>query len=146
MVIVFDLGGVVLNKGSKLSIQRISDKFNLDPKTLEFVFHGFFSKEYRMGLISPDDFWEKSKRHLRVKNIEGIKEIFFNSYFLNNETVEFVKKLKKNRIKVAFLSNGPEDRTKYLDEKFKLIDFFDFGFFSFEVHLVKPDKEIYKIF
>ena len=146
MVIVFDLGGVFLNEGSKLAIQRISNKYNLDPEILGFVLHSSFSKEYRMGLISSEDFWKKTKRYLGIKSIEGIKKMFFNSYYPSKGTVEFVKKLKEKGIKIAFLSNGPEDRTRYLDKKFNLINFFDFGFFSFEVHLLKPDKEIYKKF
>ncbi|OYT34430.1 MAG: 30S ribosomal protein S3 [Candidatus Aenigmarchaeota archaeon ex4484_52] len=146
MIIVFDLGGVVFSNGLKIAIEKINEKYNIDKEIIESVLKGSFSQDYRKGTMKCDEFWQKAKEKLNVKNIEEIKNIFFDSYILNKEVIEFIKKLKKDKIRVGFLSNSPEDMAKYLDKKFNIRGLFDFGLFSYEVHLLEPDKEIYEKF
>ncbi len=146
MILVFDLSGVFLNNGLKVAVKKISEEFSLNPETVEFVLNGSFAEKYRTGLIDSEEFWNNAKEYLKIKDIEKIKNIFFTSYYPYEESVDLLKSLREKNIKIAFLSNGPEDRTKYLDQKYKFISLFDFGLFSFEAHVWKPNKEIYKIF
>jgi len=146
MILVFDLSGVFFNNGLKIAVKKISDDFSLDSGTVEFVLNGSFAEKYRTGLDMPEEFWENAKKYLKVNEIEKIKRIFFESYYPHKESVELLKSLRDKKIKVAFLSNGPKDRTEFLDKKYKFISMFDFGLFSFEAHAWKPDKEIYQKF
>ncbi|MFZ2189681.1 MAG: HAD family phosphatase [Candidatus Magasanikiibacteriota bacterium] len=144
MVIVFDLSGVFLNKGMKVAIKRISNKYNLEPEKIRFVLNGSFAEEYRSGLIDVVDFWEKAKNKLGVEDIAGVKQIFFDSYEPQKSSVELIKQIKSKGIRVGYLSNSPKDRTEYLDKKYNFISLFDFGLFSFDAHLCKPDKKVYE--
>jgi putative hydrolase of the HAD superfamily len=146
MIIVFDLSGVFFNKNLKVSFKKISKKYDLNPKKVEFVLNGSFSREYRTGLTKPKDYWKKVKKYLKVERIEEIRKILFDSYYPSKRAVELIKKLRMEKAQVAFLSNGPKDRMKYLDKKFKFIRLFDFGLFSFEAGICKPDKRIYEKF
>lgn len=148
MVIVFDLSGVFFNKGLKVAVQLIVEKFSLDPKDVEFVLNGDFAKEYRVGLVSSEEFWQKAAAHWNFDNdkIKELQNIFFNSYFPEPASVDFLKQIKSSGLKTAYLSNSPEDRKNFLDEKYNFVSLFDFGLFSFEAHAWKPENKIYEKF
>ena len=146
MIVLFDLSGVFFKRDLKEVVKRISKKYFLDPQKLEFVLIGPFSFEYRKGLVYPEDFWKRVKEYLNIEDVEKIKHAFFNAYYPYNKTIKFIKKLKQRKIQVAFISNSPKDRVKYLNRKYNFISLFDFGLFSFEVNVCKPDKGIYEKF
>ncbi|MBI3034994.1 HAD family phosphatase [Candidatus Woesearchaeota archaeon] len=146
MILVFDLSGVFFNDGLKVAVKRISDEFKLNPEIVEFVLNGSFAQKYRTGLIETEEFWKQAKDYLKVDDIKEIKKIFFESYHPHEESVQLLKSLKNKKIKTAFLSNSPKDRTEFLNKKYNFISLFDFGLFSFEAHAWKPDKEIYQKF
>ena len=144
MILIFDMSGVVFSNGLKIAIDKISKSFDLDPKEIKFIFDSSFSDDYRIGKGKSEDFWEKAKKYLKVENIEEIKTIFFEAYTPQDNMFEFIKEIKIKGIKVGLLSNSPEDRTEYLNNKHNFIGLFDFSMFSFEAHAVKPDKEIFE--
>ncbi len=144
MILVFDLSGVFFNEGLKVAITKISTKYQLNPEAVEFVLNGSFAAEYRTGLIEPEQFWKKAKDYLKVKNINQIKQIFFESYYPHEESIRLLNQLKKKNIRTAYLSNSPKDRTEFLDKKYDFIKLFNFGLFSFEAHAWKPDPIIYQ--
>ena len=144
MILIFDLSGVVFNKGLKIAVEKICKDNNLEKEDVKFVLNGSFSHDYRTGKIKTKEFWIKAKEHWKHRDIESIKNIFFESYTLQNDIVEFIKKIKSKGIKIGYLSNGPKDRTEYLDKKFGFISIFDFGLFSFEANSIKPEKEIFE--
>jgi putative hydrolase of the HAD superfamily len=144
MVLIFDLSGVFFNDGLTSAVQKISQKYNLDPSLIESTLNGEFAKEYRTGLISSADFWQKAKTHLSVDDIDTMRSIFFESYYPHPDSVALIKTLRNRNIKIGYLSNSPEDRTLYLDKKFHFIPLFDFGIFSYQAHAWKPDKSIYQ--
>ena len=142
--LIFDLSGVFFNDGLKAAVGNISQKYKLNPKDVEFVLNGSFAEEYRTGLIPPEDFWNNAKGFLGVEDIEDVRRIFFESYHPHSETERLIRKLKRNKVKVGYLSNSPKDRAEFLDKKFNFISLFDFGIFSYQAHAWKPDKKIYK--
>ncbi len=145
-MIVFDLSGVFFNNGLKEAIRRISEEYQLEPKIIEFVLNGSFAEKYRIGTIGLAKFWKNAKEYLKVEDIEGIKKIFFESYYPHPESVELLKNLRNKNFKLGYISNGPQDRSDFLDEKYGFISLFDLGLFSFEAHVRKPDVKIYRKF
>gem|GEM_PF-2638363 len=146
MMLVFDLSGVFFNKGLKVAVERISKKYSLDPEKVRFVLNGSFAEEYRTGQIEVDDFWKKAKEELNVENVDDVRQIFFDAYEPQQSSIDLIKKIKEKNIQVAFLSNNPKDRAEYLDKKYGFISLFDFGYFSFDANVRKPDKMIYQKF
>ncbi len=62
---------------------------------------------------------------------------------IKSDTVEFLKELKKQGFKIYILSNLSEDTYKFVSQ-FNFFNFVDGGIYSYELHICKPDKEIYK--
>ena len=145
-IVMFDLSGVFFNEGLKVAVKKISERFGLEPAKIEYVLNGDFAKEYRTGLVEPDEFWKKAKSELKIQKTAELALIFFSSYHPNLKTVDLLSKLRKAGIKTGYLSNSPKDRTKYLDAKYMFLAMFDFGLCSYEAHAWKPDVEFFEIF
>jgi HAD superfamily hydrolase (TIGR01509 family) len=146
MIVVFDLSGVFFNNGLKVAVQSISREFSLDPKTLEYVLNGDFAARYRKGLTQPGEFWARAKEYLGIDDIERVKEIFFSAYVPKAESVQLLRELRNHGVSVAYLSNGPKDRTEYLDSQHHFLSLFDYGLFSYEAHAWKPEPRMYGLF
>lgn len=146
LAIIFDLSGIIFNNGLEDSIKKIRTQFNIKEETAKFVLNGTFAEKYRKGLIKNEEFWRSAKEYLNLdeKQINQIKKIFFESYRVQKQALELIKEIKKHNIKIAFLSNSPEDRTQYLEKKFNFKSIFDFGLFSYQVQCLKPDEKIYR--
>lgn len=61
-----------------------------------------------------------------------------------DETEEVLKKLKEKGIKLALVTNSPEQSIEPVLEKFDLAKYFDVILLSFEEGLLKMDKELYE--
>ena len=94
--------------------------------------------------ITIEEFWT---RVLKIwgKNFDWRKlnEIWKESYKLNREVLEIVKRLRKEGVRLGIISNTIEDRVKYLEKKYQFLKYFDVKTFSFKVHLLKPDPKIF---
>ena len=148
MIILFDLSGVFFNNGLKLAIKQVEERFGISEDIMKYVLNGEFAIEYRTGLIEPEDFWYRVSDYLDldIEDVEIIREIFFEAYYPSDEIIEIVQDLRGAGVEPAYISNGPRDRTEYLDEKYDFISLFDFGLFSFEAGYLKPVPEIYNEF
>ncbi len=145
-VVLFDLSGVFFNEGLSVAVKEIRRKYGIESSKVEHVLNGAFAKEYRTGLIEPEDFWQRASSELKVNNIGELAQIFFNSYYPNKETADLLARLRKAGIKTAYLSNSPKDRAEYLDKKYGFLALFDFGLCSYEAHAWKPDIEFFEAF
>lgn len=146
ITIVFDLSGVFFNDGLTVAIKKISKKYNLDPDVVRFVLNGAFAERYRQGFMKDKTFWNNVRSHLKIKNVNEMRNIFFTAYRPHKDSVIFIKQLQRKKIRVAFLSNSPRDRAMYLNKKYHFLSLFDFGLFSYEAHAWKPNRDMYKKF
>lgn len=147
MIVVLDLNGVFFTNGFPLGVKRIAEHTGLSHESVEQLFTTPHAKTYRAGLSDAELFWndvERSLHELGVAfHLPAVKELLFSSYVPVEESRAFVERLRQGRIPVAFLSNNPADRVRYLHAKHGFLKHFDFGVFSFEAGARKPDKKIY---
>lgn len=148
--IIFDLGGVILN----LDPQRTTEGFkalgfdmdNMGTGTTT-MFHDF-----EKGLITEDDF----RQHVRALLQQPVTDVHihdaWNSMLLDlpAERIAMLKALRK-RFKLYLLSNTNVVHIRAFDEQFKQahaqenwMDLFDHVYYSYEMGMRKPDKEIYE--
>ncbi len=146
MLPVFDLSGVVFNDGLATAVAAISASRGLDAAKLKTVLDGSFAREYRLGLEEPASFWQSAGKELGVQDVSALRQEYFDCFEPWPESIAFVRRLRSRGTKVAFLSNSPADRAAYLEEKFGVAAQFNFGIYSFEAHLLKPDKRVYELF
>lgn len=62
--VIFDLGGVYFTDGTDIAVERISKKYKIKKESAEkFLRTGSeLGTLYRKGLISADEFWDRSKK------------------------------------------------------------------------------------
>lgn len=143
--IIFDYGGVIANK-----VFTIYDVF----KALNIEFPKNQNSELEEILISyekgiPN---EEFKQSLKEKLNLELPENFFETWKkIHNEktgkdcaVLEIIKKLKSKNYKLAMLSNVNKI---YGEENYKngTYDIFDVLILSYEVGMIKPEPDIYKL-
>ena len=150
--IVFDFGGVIIdidpyaivNQMNKMGFSVV-DKMK-EPAFLEIV------KRIEKGIINASTFREEVKNYLNISISDAFFDEMWNSmlYDIPERRINLVKQLKQN-YHVYLLSNTNEIHydmfVRDLQLRYGYREFdnlFDKAFFSFALHLAKPDPDIYR--
>lgn len=140
--IIFDLGGVYFTDGTEITVEKLARKFILDSEKVA----GFLKTDnklanaYRKGVITADQFWNEFKKsfEIRAEN-EELTRTWVESYEPIEGTIEIIKKLKGQGIKLYFLSDNVKERVEYLQGKHDFLRNFIDGVFSHKIHKTKSD-------
>ncbi|MDR1418422.1 MAG: HAD family phosphatase [Endomicrobium sp.] len=149
--IIFDLGNVVfkfdLLKFVKSYVKKTpnyKEKIStfdtlLTPKCLEFAYL------YEKGNISSLDFYDKLAKETQYTGTYPEFTILWNNIFeLIPETLNVIASLS-NKYELGILSNTNELHFNFLQERYpQVFSLFDQIFLSHELHLRKPEQEIFK--
>lgn len=150
--IVFDFGGVIIdidpyaivNQMNKMGFSVV-DKMK-EPAFLEIV------KRFEKGIIKASTFREEVKNYLNISISDAFFDEMWNSmlYDIPERRINLVKQLEQN-YHVYLLSNTNEIHydmfVRDLQLRYGYREFdnlFDKAFFSFALHLAKPDPDIYR--
>lgn len=141
--VVFDVGNVIL-KGRPCNILNNLD---LDSDMKKEIQEKFFCNwdELDLGLVTLNDFFNRCEFSFYIT--DELKDKLINYYKyreFNEDVLNLIHDLKINGYNVYLLSNIYCDVTTYL----KSLDFYkdiDGDCFSCFYHIMKPNKEIYKI-
>lgn len=149
--IIFDLGDVIINLDFNQFFNEVITPSPLDkPKTP--VMMEFFrqSDTYHQGIISDKEFYQQACDLLRICSLD--KKAFFKAFNsiisdLNKDMVNLIKKIKKkNDFRFICISNINASHWSYLKkQKWNIWEIFDDFILSHEVHLTKPNPEIFQL-
>jgi putative hydrolase of the HAD superfamily len=142
--VIFDLGGVYFTNGTRIAIEKISNKHNLNIESVEqsLEVDTELGTPYRKGEITTKEYWNKVKKFLGVEaNNSDLNSMWVESYELIKGTVNTIKRLKDRGIKLYFLSDNVKERVEYTQKKFDFLKDFIDGIFSYEVHSTKGEGE-----
>jgi putative hydrolase of the HAD superfamily len=150
--IIFDFGGVVLDIDPQLTINEFAklgftdlEKANSDEFTQ-------LIRKFERGIFTPEIFREKMKSFLEIKISDQQFDDAWNAllYDIPSERIEIIEQVKAN-YRILLLSNSNEIHydlyVRDLQLRFgyrEFADLFHDAYFSFDVHLSKPDIEIYE--
>jgi putative hydrolase of the HAD superfamily len=141
--IIFDWGGVC-TRGHLIKdfARNLAAETGVDAQKAKETFDSL-EDPYEIGRIEPERFWEgfRAKLGLAIP-ARQIQAIFISSYVVDPEMLDYILELKKE-YKTALLTNNYQDMLEYLKQTYKIDNYFDEIFNSSEIHLRKPDKEIY---
>lgn len=139
--IVFDLGGVLFAEGKAVAAEQLARKHGYNPGLVNQIFYSQKSLELRKGLITDDEFWTWVQAQL-PKNRDAllIKELWYQSYVLDEDVFELVKKLK-GKYKIVAFSGNIRSRIDFLEKKYGFRKFFNAEVYSFDHQRTKPDRE-----
>ena len=151
--IIFDFGGVILDIDPQLTVNELVklgfsdfDKL-MTPKFTESIIGKF-----ERGILTPEVFRAKLKEFLEIDITDQQLDDAWNSllYDIPAERIEIIENVKKN-YQIILLSNSNEIHydlfVRDLQLRFGYREFdelFHKAYFSFDLHLLKPDPDIYE--
>ncbi len=146
--IVFDLGNVVF----KLKFENVIKKFTQNKDDINLLKNAIFdSKEWLKldnGVISKEDAISIMISNL-PENLHHICKEIMNCWtkeglVLNEQTIEFIKRVREKGYNTYILSNAPLEIPEFLEKK-DILKYFDGKIISAEEKLSKPDIRIYEL-
>jgi glucose-1-phosphatase len=151
--IIFDFGGVVLDIDPSLTLKELA---NLGFKNTEvFVTPDFqegVMNKFERGILTPEIFRQKVRESLGAEVSDQKIDDAWNALLLDipKERIAVIEALRKN-YKTFLLSNSNEIHydvyVRDLQLRFGYREFdqlFDKAYFSFDLHLSKPNPEIFE--
>jgi putative hydrolase of the HAD superfamily len=150
--IIFDFGGVVLDIDPQLTINEFA---KLGFTDLERVNSDVFTqliRKFERGILTPEVFRAKMKVFLGIDVSDQQFDEAWNALLFDipGERIEIIEQVKEN-YRILLLSNSNEIHydlyVRDLQLRFgyrEFADLFHNAYFSFDVHLSKPDIEIYE--
>ncbi|MCB2207270.1 MAG: HAD family phosphatase [Bacteroidetes bacterium] len=151
--IIFDFGGVILDIDPQITIkefQKMGFKDVAKTKSKEFIED--IIRKFERGIYTPEVFRKKLRAFLELDVSDQKLDDAWNAliYDIPAERIEILEQVKKN-YQMLLLSNSNEIHydlyVRDLQLRFGYREFdelFDKAYFSFDMHLSKPDPEVYE--
>lgn len=151
--IIFDLGGVVLDIDPQLSINEFK-KLGLKDDSL-FKDNDFIEnviRKFERGILTPEVFRNKIREYTGLNLTDAQIDDAWNAilYDIPAERIHIIEEVRKN-YKILLFSNSNEIHydlfIRDLQLRFGYMEFdklFDKSYFSFDLHLSKPDVEAFE--
>ena len=150
--IVFDLGGVLVDLDFKAAINGLQEAgfANVKEQLLAFDRGGIFQK-FEVGEITADEFRTAIREYSTVTLTDEEVDGLWNAMLLEipREKLELILHLR-GKYMVYLLSNTNSIHWDYVCKNafnyrgFRVEDYFEETFLSYEMHLAKPDKAIFE--
>ncbi|MCH8304549.1 MAG: HAD-IA family hydrolase, partial [Candidatus Marinimicrobia bacterium] len=145
-VIVFDLGGVIVNVNFGSPLGKLFD--NSGTASSRIKERSNFSKiirRYDMGKISVADFHEKINDHLDIElSLDEFISASNEAIEAGDDGIEEIVRSLSKKYQLAILSNTNPVHYEHIKEKYSIVGLFDHILLSYEMGAVKPDAEAYK--
>lgn len=151
--IIFDFGGVILDIDPQITIkefQKMGFKDVAKTKSKEFIED--IIRKFERGIYTPEVFRKRLRAFLELDVTDQQLDDAWNAliYDIPAERIEVLEQVKKN-YQILLLSNSNEIHydlyVRDLQLRFGYREFdalFDKSYFSFDMHLSKPDPEVYE--
>lgn len=141
--IIFDLGGVVLNRGIWLFRENLVREYGVSIEDTHKAFLKYY-KSYFSGDINEEEFWESFLGDLKIKeNWRKFREQLLNNFEPNEGMFKLIDNLRKKGYKVALLSDQTKEWWPFLNKKYKIDSHFDYCLISYKLGINKPDVQVY---
>lgn len=150
--IVFDLGGVLVDVDFKAAINGLQKAgfVNVKEQLQSFDREGIFQK-FELGEMTAEEFRTAIRENSTVTLTDEEIDALWNAMLLEipREKLELILDLR-GKYMVYLLSNTNSIHWNYVCKNafnyrgFRVNDYFEETFLSYEMHLAKPDKAIYE--
>lgn len=149
--IVFDLGGVLIDLDFPRALKAFEQAGLTDiaQNVQAFSREGIFM-DLELGYITPEDFFqsicERSTQPISIHQATDYWNLILKD--IPQDKLKIIRELRK-RYHVYLLSNTNQPHWEYICKKcfekdgFTIHDYFEKLFLSYEMHLAKPDKQIF---
>ena len=143
--IFFDSGDVVVKEGFTPGIIEFETAHGLPKGSVYAVAHDQpYWREFTLGHITEEEYFNSIKEKLSKKlNINELKKSIDNNFSSNDELLTFLKTLKGKYI-LGIISNHPKEWFSRCVVRFGWSEIFSVYAVSGELHVRKPDKQIFE--
>ena len=151
--IIFDFGGVILDIDPQLTINEFINLGLKDPeKLLTSGFMEDIAAKFERGILTPEVFRAKLRNFLQVDATDQQLDEAWNALLFDipSERIAVIEQVKKHYL-TLLLSNSNEIHydlfVRDLQLRFGYREFdelFHKAYFSFDLHLSKPNPEVYE--
>ena len=145
--LIFDMGEVLVKTFDRNPRTKLASQFNLTFEELEKLVYLSDSATMAMsGKISEVDHFNFVLQALGNPNlsIDEFQKAFWGGDNIDPELIAFINSLK-NQYKLGLLSNAMDTTRQRLTKSYNLMDYFHVSIFSYEVKMVKPNPEIFRL-
>lgn len=143
--IIFDVGNVLISYDPSIFISKYIKEENVE-KFFEIVFKSSEWEDLDRGVLEYSEAIKIFSEKLPEER-EAIEKLFNEGaegvLFPIKDNLALLPKLKEKGYKLFILSNFHKDAFLKMSSICKFDDYFDGKVVSYEVHLLKPEKEIY---
>ena len=150
--IVFDLGGVLVDLDFKAAINGLQKAgFANVKEQLQTLHQGGIFQKFELGEMTADEFRTAIRENSTVELTDEEVDNLWNAMLLEipREKLELILDLR-GKYMVYLLSNTNSIHWDYVCKNafnyrgFRVNDYFEETFLSYEMHLAKPDKAIFE--
>ena len=145
--VIWDLGGVILKTEDTSHREKREKRFDLEPWGLEkLVFGNPISQSASKGNASIEDIWDyvQSKLGMEDEEMYAFRKDFFAGDEVDLELMAFIRQIK-TKFKSGMITNAWPGMRHFIEQEWDIADAFEDIVVSAEIHLVKPDPEIYEL-
>lgn len=150
--IIFDLGGVIIDIDTQAIVNQMNKMGFTNVEKLHDPEFSAILERFEKGIVKASTFRKEVKNYLEINVTDALFDEIWNSmlYDIPQRRIDLVKQLKQN-YHVFLLSNSNEIHydmyVRDLQLRYGYREFdslFDKAFFSFALHLAKPDLDIFR--
>ncbi len=144
--IIFDLGGVVLNRGIWFFREWLVETYGVTNEDTINIFIKKYYKQYFSGKISEEEFWKNSLSDLSIDaEWKKLRSKLLSFFKPNKGMFELIDFLRNSGYKIALLSDQTNEWWLVLDNQHSISSHFEKCIISSEVGFHKPQPEIYNL-
>lgn len=144
--ITFDLDGVYFTEDSFKNFKSNFPKNTTDQNLVDHVLaKSDEMMNFKRGILTETQYWDFVNQSFgQSLSLDVITNLLMDSYSVNQNVVDYVKKVRSEGIKTCICTNNFPTRINALNKKFNFLSDFDVQVFSYEVGSVKPDLKIFQ--
>lgn len=143
--VCFDLDGVYFTSQGFSKFKEELVNLGAEPEKVNYFFHKEPMEKFKKGEVGANEYWKEAIKYLQISlSPYEIINLLPKHYEINPQVKEYAGSLRQKGYKTCICSNNFTTRVEKLQEKFRFLDNFDFAVFSYEIDVLKPDKEIFE--
>ncbi len=141
---IFDLGNTLVDFDLHLASRRLAEHFKTSEDAVyDFLFKSDFFMRFEKGEIGPVELVARLNEHFNQEMGVPSFDLMFSPIFSpRNEMIGLIETLKK-RYELSLLSNTNILHSRYLEENYPFLGYFDHRFYSYSLRALKPHPEIF---
>ena len=140
-VILFDLGGVIINWNDDWLFDEITSQLKQPFEKIKSKYNANLCNLFE-SKINEREFWDLVLGSDNIIDDKIISKTFLKRSSINYDFLNFAKSLKNNKQSIGILSNLTPETSTFIDKN--LLKDFDYFFYSNSIKLSKPNPEIYQ--